>query len=87
LAALKQCAFKASFTVVDVTSTAANADTFMGGSFGFLNAKKMDSSGSGSRIEFNALRGIRSLLLQYREARLLHRNPNCGEESVLICQK
>ncbi len=87
LAALKQCAFKASFAVVNVTSSAANADTFMGGSFGFLAAKKSDSSGSGSRVEFNALRGIRSLLLQYREARLLRRDPNCGEEAVLICQK
>jgi 2-polyprenyl-3-methyl-5-hydroxy-6-metoxy-1,4-benzoquinol methylase len=87
LAALKQCARKASFAVIEATSSAANADTFIGGSFGFLSAKELDKGGSGSRVEFNFLRGLRSLLLQYREACQLRRNPECGEEAVLICQK
>ncbi len=87
LAALKQCASKAAFPVINVTSSAANADTFMGGSFGFMAAKKANGSGSGSRVEFNFLRGLRSLLLQYQEAKMLHRNPKCGEEAVLICKK
>jgi 2-polyprenyl-3-methyl-5-hydroxy-6-metoxy-1,4-benzoquinol methylase len=87
LAALKLCARKASFTVVEATSSAANADTFIGGSFGFVAAKELDKGDSGSRVEFNFLRGLRSLLLQYREAWLLRHNPECGEEAVLICQK
>jgi ubiquinone/menaquinone biosynthesis C-methylase UbiE len=87
LAGLKRCARKASFTSINVTSSAANADTFMGGSFGFLTAKERDKSGSGSRVEFNFLRGLRSLLLQYQEACCLRHDPECGEEVVLICQK
>ena len=87
LTALKQCARKASFTAINATSSAANADTFMGGSFGFMAAKKADNNGSGSRVEFNVLRGLRSLLLQYQEATQLRHDPGCGEEAVLICHK
>lgn len=87
LSALRECARKAGFARIKVSTTAANADTFMGGSFGFEEAKKTGDCASGSRVKINFVRGMRSLLLQYREASQLRRNPECGEELVLICEK
>jgi len=88
LKALEQCARKASFSFVKVNSSAANADIIIGASFGLLEAREKGDSFSGTRrVKTNFLRGIRSLLLQYREALLLRHNPDCGEEAVLICQK
>lgn len=88
LKALEQCARKASFNFIKVNSSAANADIIIGASFGLIEAKKKgDSLSETRRVKTNFLRGIRSLLLQYREALLLRHNPDCGEETVLICQK
>jgi SAM-dependent methyltransferase len=86
-AAIRECARKAGFSGIKVSTTAANADTFMGGSFGFEEAKKTGDCASGSRVKINFLRGLRSLRLQYKEALQLRRDPDCGEELVLICEK
>ena len=87
LAALRECARKAGFNLVKTSTTAANADTFMGGSFGFMEAKQTGDCSSGSRVKINFVRGLRSLLLQYWESFLLRHHPECGEEAILICQK
>jgi ubiquinone/menaquinone biosynthesis C-methylase UbiE len=87
LAALQDCAHKAGFERVTASTSAANADTFIGGSFGFAEAKRTGDNSSGSRININFLRGVRSLLLQYQEAIQLRHDPECGEELVLICEK
>lgn len=87
LPALRECARKAGFERVQVKTTAANADTIIGGSFGFAEAKETGDRFFGSRIKINFIRGLRSLLLQYREAIQLRCDPECGEELVLICEK
>lgn len=87
LAALRECARKTGFDSVTGHTTAANADTFIGGSFGFVEAKATGDCSSGGRVQINFVRGLRSLLLQYREALQMRRDPECGEELVLICEK
>jgi ubiquinone/menaquinone biosynthesis C-methylase UbiE len=87
LSALRDCAIKAGFQSATSSTSAANADTFIGGSFGFAEAKRTGDHSSGSRVKINFVRGLRSLLLQYREAIQLRHNPECGEELVLICEK
>jgi 2-polyprenyl-3-methyl-5-hydroxy-6-metoxy-1,4-benzoquinol methylase len=84
--ALEQCAKNAGFRAVKVFTTAANADTIIGASIGVSEASARGRKYRGIS-EINMLRGIRSLLLQYREAMLLRRDPDCGEELVLICEK
>ena len=86
-AAIRECARKAGFSHIKVSTTAANADTFMGGSFGFEEAKKTGDCSSGARVKINFIRGLRSLLLQYKETFWLRRSPECGEELILICEK
>lgn len=85
--ALRECAGRAGFSRIKTCTTAANADTFMGGSYGFLESKKTGDCASGFRVNFNFIRGVRSLFLQYGEARRLRHDPECGEELVLICEK
>jgi 2-polyprenyl-3-methyl-5-hydroxy-6-metoxy-1,4-benzoquinol methylase len=87
LQALQKCARKAGFDAVKTGTSAANADTFIGGSFGFKEAKLNGDCSSGNRIQFNFVRGLHSLLFQYRESFLLRHNPECGEEAILICEK
>ncbi len=86
LNALGYCARQASFKTVLVKSSAANADIIVGASFGIRKARQqMTVSRAGHEI--NMLRALRSCLIQYREALLLHKQPNCGEEAILICHK
>lgn len=85
--ALLECARKAGFTNIKVISTAANADTFIGGSMGLQRAQTTGDCAFGSQIKINFIRGLRSLLLQYQEAIQMRRNLECGEELVLICEK
>jgi ubiquinone/menaquinone biosynthesis C-methylase UbiE len=87
LPALQTCARKAGFDATKVSTSAANADGFFGISFGFEEAKAKANFCYEMKAQFNFIRGLRSLLLQYREAGRLRRNPECGEEAVLICQK
>jgi SAM-dependent methyltransferase len=84
-AALQHCARKAGFESIKVATSAANADSLIGASFGIRETNNNDTSCYGTRIHFNFIRGIRSLLLQYRESLLLRRDSDCGEEAVLIC--
>ena len=87
LTALQRCARQAGFDTMKASTSAANADGFIAISFGFEEAKARINSPHQMRIQFNFVRGLRSLMLQFREARLLRHNPECGEEAVLICQK
>jgi hypothetical protein len=86
LPALENCARQAAFTKVEVKSSAANADLLIGGCFGIRKAKESKTCARGA-YEINILRAVRSSLIQYREALLLRRQPDCGEEAVLICHK
>ncbi len=86
LDALIQCARQASFETIQVRSSAANADIIIGASFGIREAKKRMTD-SRAHHEINILRALRSYFIQYREALLLRRQLDCGEEAVLICQK
>jgi hypothetical protein len=71
---------------IEVKSSAANADAIIGASIGVREAKKRMTC-SQAAFEINILRALRCSLLQYREALLIRRHINCGEEALLICQK
>jgi 2-polyprenyl-3-methyl-5-hydroxy-6-metoxy-1,4-benzoquinol methylase len=86
LQALENCARQASFQTVEVKSSAANADVVIGGSFGIREAKKSMTT-SRALNEINMMRALRSSFIQYREALLLRKELNRGEEAVLICHK
>ena len=81
------CARKAGFKTMKASTSAANADGLFGISFGFEEAKAKADFKYEMKAQFNFIRGLRSLLLQYQEAWRLRHNPECGEETVLICQK
>jgi ubiquinone/menaquinone biosynthesis C-methylase UbiE len=85
--ALRQCARMASFDDVQVATSAANADTIIGGSLSIQEAKSKDDCFSATKVKIRLLRGLRSLLLQYWESWLLRCNPKCGEEIFLIGHK
>jgi 2-polyprenyl-3-methyl-5-hydroxy-6-metoxy-1,4-benzoquinol methylase len=87
LPALQMCARKAGFTTMKASTSAANGDGLFGISFGFEEAKAKVDFKYEMKAQFNFIRGLRSLLLQYQEAWRLRHNPECGEETVLICQK
>lgn len=87
LQALKKCAHRAGFMAVKTSTSAANADTFIGGSFGFREAKMNGNRCTGEAIQFNFLRGIRSWILQYVELCRMRYDAECGEEAILICEK
>ncbi|MEI8290829.1 MAG: class I SAM-dependent methyltransferase [Verrucomicrobiota bacterium] len=86
LRALSECARQAGFDKVEAKSSAANADAVIGASIGIFEAKKQMTC-SRATFEINILRALRCSLLQYREALLIRRNINCGEEALLICHK
>ncbi len=85
LEALRECARQAGWEVINVKSSAARADRFIGGSFGIRKAKKKGTLLPNPGVP--ALRALRSLSLQYREACRLRWDPDCGEEAVLIAEK
>jgi 2-polyprenyl-3-methyl-5-hydroxy-6-metoxy-1,4-benzoquinol methylase len=87
LASLQQCARKAGFDALEASTSAANADGFFGISFGFEEAKAKADFRYEMKAQFNFIRGLRSLLLQYGEAWRLRHNLECGEEAILICPK
>lgn len=87
LPALQRCAGKAGFGTMKASTSAAHADGLFGISFGFQEARVKAGFLYEMKPQFNFIRGLRSLLLQYLEASQLLRNPDCGEEAVLICQK
>lgn len=87
LAALQNCARKAGFDAIKASTSAANADGLFGISFGFKEAKAKADRPYEMKAQLNFIRGLCSLWLQYREAWQLRRNPECGEELILICGK
>jgi 2-polyprenyl-3-methyl-5-hydroxy-6-metoxy-1,4-benzoquinol methylase len=87
LPTLQMCARKAGFDVMKASSSAANADCFIGLSFGFKEVKENASRPTGIGIRFNFVRGLHSLMLQYAELRQLRLDAERGEEAILICQK
>jgi SAM-dependent methyltransferase len=84
--ALRYCSNLAALKVLEATSSAANADSILGASCGVRQAASQGSL-SQAHLEINLLRGLRCLGLQYIEAIQLWRQPDRGEEAVLICQK
>jgi 2-polyprenyl-3-methyl-5-hydroxy-6-metoxy-1,4-benzoquinol methylase len=86
LRALEQLALRADLylKVVSVSSTAANADIFIGGSLSI-------GSASNRRTHFqpppNLPRLLKAVWDQYREHFALASQPDAGEEAVLICAK
>ena len=86
LNALRDCARQASFKVLEAKSSAANADIIIGASFGIREAKSkmVDSK---AEQEINIVRSLRACFVQYREAFLVRKRLDFGEEAVLICQK
>jgi 2-polyprenyl-3-methyl-5-hydroxy-6-metoxy-1,4-benzoquinol methylase len=84
--ALRNCAQQAGFKKIEVKSSAANADAIIGASIGVREAKKRMTC-SQAAYEINIMRAVRCCLIQYREALLLRKQLNCGEEALLICHK
>lgn len=83
---LGELARRAGLLVSKVTSTAANADIFIGGSYTIEevgNEPKRKPQGA----NISLLRGCRAALAQYREHFALAKHPESGEEAVLICTK
>lgn len=85
LPALQKCAHKAGFDDINTGTSAAQADGFMGLSFGFKEAKAKAYNSYGVSVQFNFIRGLRSLMLQYVESVHLRHDGGRGEEAVLIC--
>jgi ubiquinone/menaquinone biosynthesis C-methylase UbiE len=87
LDALQQCAREAGFDAVKTSTSAAHADGFMGLSFRFKEAKANADNSAGMNPQFNFMRGLRSLMLQYLEQRQLRHDAGRGDEAILICHK
>lgn len=84
--ALQSCASLAGFRQIQFFSSAANADSFAGASYGvreFYRARSMNSA----ETSINLSRTFKSLSFQIHEHRELVRNPESGDEGVLVCQK
>lgn len=86
LQALQACARQAGFEMVNVFSSAANADGITVGSLRIREAKRQ-AFAARTTMRVNVIRSIRGLLFQYREALHMRRHPEYGEEAVLICRK
>ena len=86
LSALQKCARQAGFNTMKASTSAANADGLIAISLGFEQAKATLSSYQ-MKIQFNFIRGLRSLMLQYVELRQMRHDAECGEEAILICEK
>ena len=86
LEALRACARQAGFEIVNVFSSAANADGITVGSLRIRKAKRQ-AFVARTTMSVNVIRSIKGLLFQYREAFCMRRHPEYGEEAVLICRK
>jgi len=87
LPALQKCARKAGFDAVKASTSAAHADGLFGISFGFKEAKSKTDCRYEMKAQFNFIRGLHSLMLQFVELCQLRHDAERGEEAVLICQK
>jgi 2-polyprenyl-3-methyl-5-hydroxy-6-metoxy-1,4-benzoquinol methylase len=83
---LRELARRSGLEVVQAGSTAADADIFIGGSYSIEKIGNCPALKS-DQIGINLVRGGLAAIAQYREHFALKRNPECGEEAVLICRK
>jgi SAM-dependent methyltransferase len=84
LPSLRQLGLLADLRILSVSSTAVNADIFIGGSLSIRSA-------SDRRTNYepppNLSRLLKSVWAQYREHFALPAHPDGGEEAVLVCAK
>jgi 2-polyprenyl-3-methyl-5-hydroxy-6-metoxy-1,4-benzoquinol methylase len=86
LNSLRACAERAGLKIVQALSSPAGADVIIGGSYALREVG--DHRGSTlPRPNINVSRALKASVMQYREMLRLERQPNCGEEAVLICAK
>lgn len=83
---LAECARRAGFENIQAITSAGRAEVFIAGSFK-LRGSVSSAQGRASLDNFLPWRTLRTLMLQYREQLALRRDPECGEEIVLVCQK
>lgn len=83
---LAECARRAGFENIQAITSAGRAEVFIAGSFK-LRGSANSAQGRASLDNFLPWRTLRTLFLQYREQLAMRRNPECGEEIVLVCQK
>jgi 2-polyprenyl-3-methyl-5-hydroxy-6-metoxy-1,4-benzoquinol methylase len=82
LPALRECARRAGFDQIEVSSTAARADIILGGSYAIRRFHRHHD-----RPQINILRSAMCVWLQLREFAALKNNKERGEEAALICVK
>lgn len=83
---LRLCAAKAGCEAPRVMTTAGRAETFLAGSIK-LRGQALASDGRGRSDRSLVARTLKAQWLIWREQRQLKRNPERGEEAVLIYQK
>jgi 2-polyprenyl-3-methyl-5-hydroxy-6-metoxy-1,4-benzoquinol methylase len=81
---LAECSRRAQLDVVHNASTAANADVITGASFSILTDPKHRSQVQPAP---SLSRTLKAIAFQYREHFSLKRDPDAGEEVVLVCAK
>jgi 2-polyprenyl-3-methyl-5-hydroxy-6-metoxy-1,4-benzoquinol methylase len=79
---LAECAGHAGFQVISSGSTAANADYLIAASHSIASAPEDERALGGGWKLRSALHGV---AFQYREQKALRKDPEAGEECVLIC--
>jgi ubiquinone/menaquinone biosynthesis C-methylase UbiE len=84
LAALRNCARRAGLDILEVFSSAANADTFVGGSYSIRDSIDHQTTHFPPP---NLGRTIKSIVAQYRQQLSLRANFELGEEAVIIATK
>jgi len=83
---LRECARLSGLRVVSALTSAANADSFAGASYGVSEYYRHHRIGC-PETTVNLKRAIMSLIFQFREFLNLRHDPHAGDEAVLICQK
>jgi SAM-dependent methyltransferase len=81
---LRICAEKLGFREIRTITVATNADIFLGGSFSIRDAPDHRTN---AHPQPNPARVAKSIFLQYWQHSQLSKQPNLGEEAVLICNK
>ncbi len=82
--ALQECARRTGMDIVIAQSSAANADIIIGASF---SIKESPTHRTETQPAPSLQRTLKALAFQYREQLRLRTEPDCGEETVLVCAK
>lgn len=82
--ALSQVAQRAGFGAIKTNSTSANADIFFGASY---TTQDQQGHRMGHQPTPNVWRTIKAACWQYREHFAVRKDPDCGEELVMVCTK